>query len=454
MLETDTIAAISTAPGEAGIAVIRVSGPQSLAVADKIFKCRPPLPSGKKAGALLYGHVVDSGRVIDEAILLIMRAPHSYTREDVVEFQCHGGTIASKRILRTILKHNVRPAEPGEFTKRAFLNGRIDLLQAEAVMDMIKAQTDKGADLALEQLRGRLSCSLEDIYGDMLRACADIEASLDFMDDELLPSFYKSIQKRLANAQRKIKDLIGTYDEGHIIKDGALVVITGKPNVGKSSLLNALLGKERVIVSPVPGTTRDTIEEHVVIKGIPVRLVDTAGLRHSKCEIEKEGVRRARTAISGADLILYVIDGSKNLSAGELKSILGIPDNKLIIVKNKTDIGNRNLPESLRLIRVSETQLIYNKGLTNLKKTLANKLHASKRHISNVVISERHRHILITADRLMTDAIEMMKKSDESLLAIIAQKLRQASEQIGGLTGKNFYSEMLNSIFNRFCVGK
>jgi len=452
MSKNDTIAAVSTAPGEAGIAVIRVSGPESVSVAGKIFRCKTSIPT--RGNALFYGRVVDNGRALDEAILLVMRAPRSYTREDVVEFQCHGGSISARRILRAILRHNVRPAEPGEFTRRAFLNGRIDLLQAEAVLDMIRAQTDKSADLAVEQLNGVLTRSIENIYNNMLQLCADLEASLDFTEEDFLPPLYASIKKRLGKIQNQIKALLGTYDEGHLIKDGALVVITGRPNVGKSSLLNAILGKARVIVSPIPGTTRDIIEEHMVINGIPIRLVDTAGLRYSKCEIEKEGVRRARDAISGADLILYVIDGSKRLTNQERDSILRIPHGKIIVVKNKTDLGNCALPASLKSHRFENTQLIYNKGLTRLKKAIASKLNSNKRHISNIVISERHRHILMTAEGMVSEATALMKQRDESLLAIVAQKIREANEQLAILTGKNFYHEMLDSIFTRFCVGK
>ena len=452
--KTDTIAAISTAPGEGGLAVIRVSGPKSLAIADKIFKCSPPVPSGRKSPAVVYGHVMAEGKMIDESLLLIMRAPRSYTREDVVEFQCHGGQIPAKRILRAVLQEKIRLAEPGEFTKRAFLNGRIDLLQAEAVLDIIKAQTDRSAAVALEQLEGSLSVSFGDIYNIVLRSCADLEASLDFIEEELPASFAPQVVRRLKGALHKIDDILSAWDEGHLLREGALVVISGKPNAGKSTLLNALLGKNRVIVSPIPGTTRDVIEEQIVIDGIPVRLVDTAGLRSSTCILEQEGVRRAKNQIERADINLHVIDASGIMEAEDYKNIVSLDKKKTIIILNKIDLGFAVNPATFRSYTSVNAQLSGNKGISKIKAALAVKLGIPKWHIHQSVISERHRNILTASQADLVEAIDMLGSHDESSVVLAAAKVRSALDRLAQATGKKYYQELLDAIFSRFCIGK
>jgi len=450
----DTIAAISTAPGEGGIAIIRISGPESLPVADKIFKCSSPRPSERQAPAVIHGYIISEGEMIDEALLLIMRAPRSYTREDVIEFQCHGGSISAKRILRAVLKEKVRLAEPGEFTKRAFLNGRIDLLQAEAVLDIIRARTDRSAAAAVEQLEGNLSDSFNDIYNTIIRACADLEAALDFIEDELPGSFMPDLIQRLKDARQKINNILSTWDEGHILREGALVVISGKPNAGKSTLLNALLGKDRVIVSPVPGTTRDVIEEQIAIDGIPVRLVDTAGLRTSECSLEQEGVRRARHQIEKADINLHVIDASKKMEPDDYQNIISFDPKKTIIVLNKIDLGIAVDQISFHGHASIKTQASVNKGLKEIKKEIVKKLGVSKGSVHQCVISERHRNILLASQGDLTEAIEMLDAHDDSYLVLVASKLRSTLERLALATGKKYHQELLDSIFNRFCIGK
>jgi len=295
---TDTIAAIATAPGEGAIAIVRLTGPASHAIADHIFKGKGAPPSRRPGQSFLHGSIISTNGMADEVILLIYRAPHSYTREDAIEIQGHGGFAAAKRILRAVLEAGARMAEPGEFTKRAFLSGRIDLLQAEAVLDLIRARSDRAADAALEQLTGSLSKDFDELYDHTLALAANLEATLDFSEDELPESVMLDVITRRHDVESEFKSLLDSWDEGHLLREGALVVISGKPNVGKSTLLNALVGKDRAIVNPMAGTTRDTIEEQLVISGFMVRIIDTAGLRESPCEIEKEGVSRAIKAIT------------------------------------------------------------------------------------------------------------------------------------------------------------
>ncbi|MDO9541992.1 MAG: tRNA uridine-5-carboxymethylaminomethyl(34) synthesis GTPase MnmE [Kiritimatiellia bacterium] len=451
---SDTITAISTAPGEGGIAIIRVSGPESISVADKIFKCLPPLPSKRQSPAVVYGHVVSEAKVIDEALLLIMRSPHSYTREDIIEIQCHGGAISAKRILRAVLREKVRLAEPGEFTKRAFLNGRIDLLQAEAVMDLISAQTDRSATLAMEQLEGSLSRSLGDIYNNILESCADLEAALDFIEGELPDSFMPVVIQRLVNALDKIDSMLSTWDEGHIIREGALVVISGKPNAGKSTLLNALLGRDRVIVSPIPGTTRDVIEEKLVIDGIPIRLADTAGLRLSECSLEQEGVRRTQNQIEKADINLHIIDGSKSMEDDDYKNIDSLDPKKTIIVFNKIDLGFKVNISKFKNYETMQTQASANKGITEIRQLIIKKLGIATYNVHQCAISERHKQILIASHSDLVNALDMLKSCDESYIVLAVSKVKNALDNIAKAIGKKYHQELLDSIFNRFCLGK
>lgn len=451
---SDTIAAISTAPGEGGIAIIRVSGPQSLPLADKIFKCSPPLPSSRNHPALIYGHVVSGTEILDEALLLSMRAPRSYTREDVVEFHCHGGTISAKRILRAIIEKNVRLADPGEFTKRAFLNGRLDLLQAEAVLDLIRTRTDRGAAMAVEQMEGALSNSFAEVYTMLLAAASDMEASLDFIENELPDSFMPDLSRRLDEAAGKIEALLASWDEGHLLRDGALVVISGRPNAGKSTLLNALLGKDRVIVSPVPGTTRDIIEEQVVIEGIPIRLVDTAGLRSSECGLEQEGVRRAQKQIEKADINLYVIDASQKPVPEDFGLVSGLDPKTTILVFNKTDLGRKIPHDDFGPYDYINAQVINGQGLTDIRNRMIEKLGIAKNIPHHFAIAERHRQILMDSRSDLSEAIVMIKTNDESNIVLAVAKVKSALEHIARATGKTYHDDLLDSIFTRFCIGK
>ena len=452
----DTIAAIATAPGEGGVAIVRVSGPDALKIADSVFRGTAPKPSERSTHTILHGHVVDAaGTNLDEVVLLIMRSPQSYTAEDVIEIQGHGGNVAAKRILRRVLDAGARAAETGEFTKRAFVNGRIDLLQAEAVLDLVHAGSDRAAAAAVEQLEGKLSCTFNEIYNSLMGVAADLEATLDFPDDELPPSALPELRSRLDDIAVQIAKLISTWDEGHILREGALVVISGKPNVGKSTMMNALLGRDRAIVSQIPGTTRDTIEERYVLGGIPLRLVDTAGLRETQCEIEQEGVRRARAQLQKADLHLYLVDASKPLDDDDRDHLAALKSEKCVVVLNKSDIGRVVLPGHIPGMAVVSASLVTGAGLDDVRRQIVKKL-AAGMNLSvqpHASISERHRRLLVDAQAEVQEALKLINQQSSDIV-LAADSLRDALEHLGLVTGKVYHDELLASIFSRFCIGK
>jgi len=458
MNKTDTIAAISTAPGEAGIAIVRVSGPDSLQIADRIFKGPGIAPSGRQSGTFLHGFVratSDKGRIdLDEVILLIYRAPHSYTKEDVVEFQGHGGRACAKRILRSVLNAGARSAEPGEFTKRAFLNGRIDLLQAEAVADLIMARSDRAASAAMEQLEGRLSGSFANIYDSLINAAADLEASLDFPEEELPPCLLQGAVSEIEQARKQIDELVSTWEEGRLLREGALVVISGKPNVGKSTLLNCLLGTDRAIVTEEPGTTRDTIEEEYILEGIPLRLVDTAGLRESSNIVEREGIQRAQALIKKADLNLIMYDSSEKLDNSDISQLKNFDPEECIIVLNKSDLGTKISAEDFSGFTSVTASLTKGLGVDELKAAIEEKLDISVPGSPHAAISERHHQILQDVINKVDNVLKVLSETNEELFVPAISTLRSAIESIGVITGKTYDKSLLDNIFRRFCIGK
>ncbi len=453
-MDQDTIAAIATAPGEAGIAVIRVSGPTSLAIADSLFVGSSPPPSRRPPFSAVHGRIKGQTEVLDEVILLIMRAPHSYTREDVVEIQCHGGNIQVRRILQATLNAGARLADPGEFTQRAFLNGRIDLLQAEAVLDLIRARSDRAASSALEQLEGKLSRLFTIIYNDLLDANADLEATLDFSEDDLPPVVIPDVIKKLITLQGQLAALLETWEEGHLLREGALVVISGKPNVGKSTLLNLLLGKERAIVSATPGTTRDIIEETLILNGIPIRLVDTAGLRTTDCDIENEGVRRARLQMRQADIHLHVMDLSQVFDAEDYGNLLELNSQRSIVVLNKSDLHKQLQLIDYQSFNTIQTCLISGIGLTDIKQAIACKLGSISSQPAHAVISERHRQMIISTQQEIEESLNSLQTKQEDMIVMAAANIRMAAISLGEIIGKQYNSELLKAIFSKFCVGK
>src|SRR5277367_5090566 len=353
----DTIAAIATPLGEGGLAVVRISGAETFAVADKIFS-----PSGKSSLKLStapthtihYGKIVRHGETVDEVLLSVLRAPRTFTREDTVEISCHGGLLPAKLVLDTILENGARLAEPGEFTRRAFLNGQIDLAPAEAVADLIHSRTELALAAANEQLAGKLSQRINELRDEMMKTLAHVEAHIDFPDEDISPDTKAQLLKRLENGIVFMDELLRTANEGQILRRGIRAAIIGRPNAGKSSLLNQLLGHDRAIVSPIPGTTRDTIEETANIRGLPVVFIDTAGLREGRDEIEVEGIRRSRETLEKAELILHVLDASEPLTGADEIYIAEFAAKKRILVRNKTDLPIKlELPRDLQSVDVS-----------------------------------------------------------------------------------------------------
>jgi tRNA modification GTPase len=450
----ETIAALATAPGAAGIAIIRISGPDAFAIADRIFRCNPPVPSQRPAMQIVYGHIVAENHNIDEALLLPFRAPASYTREDVVELHVHGGSITARVALEYIYKAGGRPAGPGEFTRRAFLSGRIDLLQAEAVMDLISAKSQRAAAAALEQLEGRLSRAFDHIYDGLIAVAADLEAQLDFDEDELPARATADIINRLITQHQHLTVLNQTWEEGHRLREGTLVVLAGRPNAGKSTLLNLLVGKERAIVTPIPGTTRDSLEEEVVLHGFPLRIVDTAGLRDANCEIEQEGIRRSRVFMQKAEIVILLIDASSPLSPEDRDLLAACDPSRTLVLLNKTDLGQSVHSADMAAFRSVPCSLLQGHGIEDCKRNLCEMLHLSTQTESHAVISERHRNVLRQTLLAIEQTIGILQKQGESNEMMAALALRDGIEELGHITGRTYHENLLDAIFSRFCVGK
>lgn len=455
LYDPDTIAAVATATGPGSVAIVRLSGSNAIQIADRIFRGETR-PSDLPDRSFVYGHIVDGAKRLDEVLILIMRGPRSYTREDVVEIQGHGGGQASQQVLRLALDCGARAAEPGEFTKRAFLNGRIDLLQAEAVLDLIEAQSGRAAVAAIEQLEGKLSREFDQIYGQLMEIAADLEATLDFPEDELPPMVMDQILESLQRVRNQLEQLLTGWDEGHLLREGALVVISGRPNVGKSTLMNLLLGKDRAIVSARPGTTRDSIEETLIVAGIPVRLVDTAGLRDVDCEIEQEGIRRAKAHIEDADMHLFVVDGSEPLSPEEISTVASLDPAKSILVLNKNDLGSHSIGRNIfsgTIVQIAALQTFaYHIIVSAMSRLLQESHHLSAR--PHAVISERHRQLLVVSERELCEAETLLKSRREDVTVLASARLREALEKLGEVTGRVYQDQLIESIFSRFCIGK
>ncbi len=458
MTDSTTIASIITAPGESGVSIVRVSGPDALPIADQIFQCNGAKPSHRDKYTFVYGKIVEDTTTLDEGLCLIFRAPHSYTAEDVVELQCHGGGAIAKRVLRACFNAGARPAEPGEFTRRAFLNGRIDLVQAEAIMDLVRSHSDRSQTAALEQLEGKLSQQFTMLYDGLLMLAAQLEATLDFPEDELPETVFSEIRDRIDTIRPQLKTLLDTWNEGHVLRDGALVVLSGKPNAGKSTLLNALLGHERAIVSDIPGTTRDTIEVEFLLEGIPMKLVDTAGLRETEDYVERLGIQRTREMIEKSDLHLHVVDLSVPLDQGTHDLLDTLQSGKSILICNKADLPRmfhvEQWPENIPRV---ETALSLNQGLdeliNTLKKLLSTQLDLSAR--PHAVISERHRVVLLDVQQEVEQVVCLLESSDaEEALVLAIPSLREALTHLGEVTGREYHEDLLDQVFSTFCIGK
>ena len=459
MKEFDTICAISTAIGEGGIAIIRVSGDKALAIVSKIFRPK----NGKdikemKTYTMRYGHIIDinSEELIDEVIISYMKGPRSFTAEDTVEINCHGGVTSTNKVLETVIKAGARLAEPGEFTKRAFLNGRIDLSQAEAVMDLITAKTELAMKSALMQSNGSLSQRISKLNEYLLNVLALIEYAVDFTEDdeEIDPTIPIRVRESLEKAHEDIEKLLKSADEGKIIRDGLSLAIVGKPNVGKSSLLNVLLKEKRAIVTDIAGTTRDVIEEYINLDGIPVKIIDTAGIRETEDIVEKIGVEKSREKIDEADLVLLVLDSSRELDKEDKEIIDAIKNKKSIVILNKIDLDNK-IDESIlnnfeNIIKISAKEDI---GIDGLKNEIKNMFFSGKIDSESLIISNsRHKQALIRAGENCNEAL--MRLNNNEYLDLISIFVTAALKALGEITGSELEEDLVNKIFKEFCCGK
>jgi tRNA modification GTPase len=452
----ETVAAVATAPGPAGIAIVRLSGPDAWAIAARVAQPPQPLPDWAAAvGRALHVRFAHphSGETLDDGLLLVFRAPRSYTGEDVVELQGHGGSVASRRLLEAVLAAGARPAPPGEFTRRAFLNGRLDLTQAEAVLDLIQARTDRAAQAARAQLDGRLGAEIRAHYATLAAIAADIEALLDFSEEEVPDGFLQEADARLARLLEPLQALIGSWHAGHLLREGALVVISGRPNVGKSSLLNALLGRDRAIVSEQPGTTRDSIEESLVLEGFLVRLVDTAGLRETACAIEAEGVARAGALVEQADLNLHLLDGSRALDAEDGRQLARLSPTRTLLAVNKSDLPPRLDREALDGWQAVSISARAGHGLAALREALAGRLGLPGAVATGAEVAARHREELERAAEAISEARRLLGGAADGLV-LAAQRLRTAALALARITGSVWSKDLLDAVFSRFCVGK
>jgi len=455
----DTIAAISTPLGMGGIGIVRLSGPQAPAIAERIFRRKEgqgPLLSHR----FYLGEVVrpEDGTALDEVLLVFMRQPKTYTREDVVEIQCHSGPLILQEILQAVLKSGARLAEPGEFTKRAFLNGRIDLTQAEAVIDLIRSQTQRSLELANRQRSGKLASQVRQTRERLLNLLALLEASIDFPEDEIPEFSPPEVTRQVMNARGELEALLRTYEEGKVYREGIAAVIIGRPNVGKSSLLNSLLKEERAIVTAIPGTTRDVIEEVVNVEGIPLRIMDTAGLRHAQDVIEEIGVRRTQERLAEADLTIWVVDGSESLSSEDLDILPQVRSKKTVIALNKNDLPRRLSAEELQG-QIPEAPLIsisalHGSGIERLKKAIRTVvLNGKIESSSEIILSNiRHKRAIEVAREALSQALEGLKANFS--WEFIALDLQRALEALGEIVGETTSEEVLERIFSQFCIGK
>lgn len=458
MYKEDTIAAVATPVGEGGVGIVRVSGPDSERIAAEIFE-RSRGRNGKlRSHTLHYGAIREprSGELIDEVLLAVMRRPRSYTGEDVVEIHCHGGPFLVRRVLELVLSRGARHAEPGEFTKRAFLNGRLDLAQAEAVLDLVRARTEKGMRLALDQAQGGLSKWVGELREELLDILVQVEAAIDFPEEDIELLARKELAKKIESLREKIAGLIASYEWGRLFREGAKVCIAGRPNVGKSSLLNALLGEERVIVTPVPGTTRDVIEESINLGGLPVVLWDTAGIRASVDQVEKIGVGFSLSRLEAADAALVVLDGSCPLSPEDGLVLDAVRRKKGLAVANKSDLPQRlDLVAARALLDGKPILLVSAKlgeGLDKLRHELRELLIGADREPTVVVTNLRHKAALKCAEKLLAEATATLSRGlPAEIVAVDLQEAKEALEEVVGLVTND---NILERIFNQFCIGK
>lgn len=458
---TDTIAAISTPLGEGGIAIIRVSGDEAIKEVERIFRSKTKL-SEASSHTIHYGHIVDpdTKERIEEVMVSVMRAPRSYTTEDVVEINTHGGVVSMRRVMELLLKQDIRTAEPGEFTKRAFLNGRIDLSQAEAVMDLIRSKSDRAFDVAMKQAQGQLSTKIKDLRQILIETLAHIEVNIDYPEHDVEELTSQYIREQCGTVITSIERLLKTASEGKILREGIVTAIVGRPNVGKSSLLNALAQDNKAIVTDIPGTTRDVIEEMITINGIPLRLLDTAGIRETTDLVEQIGVERSRNALQEADLVLFVVNNNEPLHEDEREWLQQIHGRQVIVIVNKMDLPNQLELDELQAmeesgtIRIVKMSAMLQEGVDALEQAISDLFFTGKiesqdaTYVSNV----RHIGLLHKAKQALVDAVEATESGIP--IDIIQIDVRTSWEELGEIIGDSVGDSLIDQIFSQFCLGK
>ena len=459
--EFDTIAAISTAPGEGAIGIVRISGEDAIRIADEVYRLKDKRLNEQASHTIHYGHIVDpkNDEVIDEVMVTVLRAPKTFTREDIVEINCHGGIVAINRILQLVLRMGARLAEPGEFTKRAFLNGRIDLSQAEAVMDLIRAKTDKSMQMAMRQLDGELSKLIQNLRQEILNTLAQVEVNIDYPEyDDVEEMTLQLLREKTQQVSQGIRALLNTASQGKILRDGLKTAIVGRPNVGKSSLLNVLLREEKAIVTDIAGTTRDTIEEYVNVRGVPLQLIDTAGIRETDDVVERIGVERSRKALNEADFVLLILNQSEELMDEDLRLLEQTKDFKRIILLNKTD-----LPTKIDMGKVKEfatdseivtTSMLKKEGIDQLEEKIADYFFQGQMNERDATYLSNTRHIALLekaeqALQEVANGVDMGMPVD-----LIQIDFTRAWDLLGEITGDTVQDELLTQLFSQFCLGK
>lgn len=456
----ETIVAISTAMGNGGIGIIRMSGKESFKILERIFKPKNNKFDDIKGYNIKFGYIVNSEtrEIIDEVLVSFFKSPKSYTTEDMCEINSHGGIIVQKLILEQCLKNGASLAEPGEFTKRAFLNGRIDLSQAESVIDLINSRTEKEAKASITQLEGNLSKKIEEIRSDLLDIMSDIEATIDYPEYDIEEVTNTRAVKELTNILEKLDILERSFETGKMLKEGIKTIIIGKPNSGKSSLLNLILDEERAIVSDIAGTTRDTIEEYINLKGIPLKLIDTAGIRETKDKIEEIGVNKSIYLVDKADLIISIFDNSKDLEKEDYKILDMIKNKKSIIVLNKIDLGKHILDENEEILKLNipivKMSAKLGDGIEDLYRNIIDIFNMGNIELDNsmVITNVRHKNQIKKAKNDVQQAIDTI--SQKLPIDIIGIYIKEALIDLGTITGQNVSEDIINEIFSKFCLGK
>ena len=461
-MELDTIAAISTPMGEGAIAIVRMSGPDSIIIADKLFKSIGNKKLMEVASHTIhYGHIIDpaTDEVVEEVMVSLMRGPKTFTKEDVIEINCHGGLASVNRLLQLTTSYGARIAEPGEFTKRAFLNGRIDLSQAEAVMDLIRAKTDRAMNVALGQMEGRLSKLIRHLRQEILETLAQVEVNIDYPEyDDVEEMTQKVMLEKSAYIKTEIEKLLLTSQQGKILREGLATVIVGRPNVGKSSLLNSLVQENKAIVTDIPGTTRDVIEEYVNVRGVPLRLLDTAGIRETEDIVERIGVEKSRKVLREADLILLVLNYADELTEEDKNIFKATEGMDYIVIVNKTDLPQKIDLEKVRELagnrKVITTSLVEENGVDLLEEAISSLFFAGSIEASDMtyVSNSRHISLLSQAMRAISDAIEGAENGTP--IDIVQIDLTRTWEILGEIIGESVHESLINQLFSQFCLGK